>query len=318
MTYEVVEGWGQLPEGWRFVEAVGVATDSRDRVYVYNRGEHPVIVFDCEGKFVDAWGEGVSSRPHGIWIGSDDSVYLTDDVGHVVRKFTSDGRLIETLGSGKPCDTGVDGFDYRTIARSGPPFNLPTNVAQSPSGELYVSDGYGNARVHRFSPDGELIGSWGESGTGPGQFQIPHGIGVDGSGRVLVADRENSRLQIFSPDGEYLEEWTDVVRPCEVFVDRDDTIFVAELGGRAGLFPWMTREPEAPGGRVSVFDRDGALRARWGDGEDPCAPGSFFAPHDIWVDSQGSVYVGEVVWSAGGRDGMVPADCPSLQKFVLR
>src|SRR5262249_34409985 len=150
-------------------------------------------------------------RPHGIWIGPDDSVYLTDDNGHAVRKFTIEGKLLLTLEPcGRPSDTGVRDMDYRTIRCGAGPFNLPTNLATSPRGELYVTDGYGNARVHKFSPDGKLLRSWGEPGTGPGQFNLPHGIGIDSQGRVFVADRENSRLQLFSPDGDFLEEWTDV------------------------------------------------------------------------------------------------------------
>jgi DNA-binding beta-propeller fold protein YncE len=206
--------------------------------------------------------------------------------------------------------------DYRTIRGGAGPFNLPTNLAIGPAGEMYVADGYGNARVHKFAADGKLLRSWGEPGTGGGQFNLPHGIGVDRIGRVFVADRENSRLQIFSPDGEFLDEWTDVVRPCEVFLDHEDNVFVAELGRRAGLFPWMQPDLSVSGGRVSVFDQEGRLLARWGGGEHPGTPGDFFAPHDIWVDSQGSVYVGEVTMSAGGYRGLVSPDCPSLHKFV--
>ncbi len=315
--FQPVARWEQLPEGWSFVEAVGVATDSRDRVYVFNRGEHPVIVFDRDGKFVQSWGEGQFVRPHGSWIGPDDSLYLTDDQGHSVRKFSTDGRLLMTIGpSGQPSDTGIDGIDYRTIARGGPPFNLPTNLALAADGTMYVSDGYGNARVHKFSAEGELLRSWGEPGSEPGQFNLPHGIGVDSQGCVFVADRENSRLQIFSADGEFIEQWTDVERPCEVLLDRDDNVFVAELGRRGGMFPWMTPDPQSTGGRVSIFDRAGTLLSRFGGGDRPCQPGDFYAPHDIWVDSEGSVYVGEVTWSAGGNRGLVPPDCPSLQKFM--
>jgi DNA-binding beta-propeller fold protein YncE len=330
LNYRPLPGWGELPPGWSFVEAVGVATDSRDRVYVFNRGEHPVIVFDADGRFLHSWGEGQFVRPHGIWIGPDDMVYLTDDNGHAVRKFTPDGKLVLTLEPcGRPSDTGVEGNDYRTIRRGAGPFNLPTNLALGRGGEMYVTDGYGNARVHKFSPEGKLLRSWGEPGTGPGQFNLPHGVGVDSGGRVFVADRENSRVQIFSPDGDFLEEWTDVLRPCEVFLDRDDRAFVAELGRFAGLFPFMQRDPQATGGRVSVFDRGGKLLARlggqwrpWGEGSAAPQPpprtplGDFFAPHDIWVDSQGSIYVGEVTMSAGGNKGLVSLDCPSLQKFV--
>jgi DNA-binding beta-propeller fold protein YncE len=318
-VYEASNEWQRLPQGWELVEVAGVATDSQGRAYVFNRGVHPVIVFDSDGTFLRSWGEGGFVRPHGITIGPGDFVYLVDDQDHTVRKYTRDGELVWTLGtSGQGSLTGVQRSDYRTISRAGPPFNQPTNVALAPTGELYVSDGYGNARIHKFSADGRLLLSWGEPGGGPRQFRVPHGIAVDGEGRVFVADRENSRLQLFDPDGGFIAEWTDVVRPCEVFVDAEDNVFVAELGRRAGLYPWMTADLGSPGGRLSVFDRTGALLSRWGGGDRPGHAGDFFAPHDVWLDAHGNLYVGEVTWSAGGNRGLVPRDCPCLQKFVRR
>jgi DNA-binding beta-propeller fold protein YncE len=316
-SYEALPQWEQLPDGWSFVEVAGVATDSKDRVYVFNRGAHPVIVFDRDGRFLTSWGEGIVQRAHGIHIGPDDAVYLTDDLDHTVRKFTPEGKLLMTLGvSGQPSDTGIDGIDYRTVKRAGPPFHRPTNVALSATGEIYVTDGYGNARVHKFAPDGRLRMSWGEPGSGPGQFNLPHGIAVDSHERVYVADRENSRVQIFSPRGEFLTEWTHVARPMQVFIDAHDNVFVAEVGFRAGMFPWQTTPPNPVGGRLSVFNRNGELLTRWGGGDNPTAVGDFFAPHDVWADSHGDLYVGEVVMSAGGNRGVVPPTCHALQKFV--
>ena len=316
--YEAMAQWEQLPPRWTFVEVVGVATDSKDRVYVFNRGQHPVIVFDHEGKFLTSWGEGLFTRAHGIFTGPDDAIYCTDDSGHTVRKFTSDGRLLLTLGTqGVPSDTGVVNNDYRTMRQVGPPFNLPTNLALSPEGEMYVTDGYGNARVHKFSPDGRLLLSWGAPGNGPGQFNLPHGIAVSSDGTVYVADRENSRIQIFSPSGAFLDEWTDVVRPTEIFIDDRQNFYVSELGWRAGLFPGTQAPgPDPVGGRVSVFNQRGERQARWGGGRNPCAVGDFFAPHDIWLDSKRNLYVSEVTMTAGGNRGLVPQTCHTLQKFV--
>jgi DNA-binding beta-propeller fold protein YncE len=225
-----------------------------------------------------------------------------------------------TLGtSGKPSDTGNTSMDYRTIKHAGPPFNYPTNLAISPNGDLYISDGYGNARIHKFSGDGKLLLSWGEPGGGPGQFYVPHGIAVDRQGTVYVADRENSRIQLFSPKGEFLSAWTDVARPCEVFIGSAGDVFVAELGFYAGMWPGTSApSPEATGGRVSIFDSKGTLKARWGGGKNPCAAGDFFAPHDIWVDSHGDIYVSEVTYSGGAKKGLVPLDCHALQKFTCR
>lgn len=318
-TYEADDRWAKLPPGFAWSEATAVATDSHDHVYVFNRGDHPVMVFDRDGTFLRSWGEGVFARAHGITIGPDDAVYCTDDLDHTVRKFAPDGHLLLTLGtSGKPADTGVAGMDYRTIRQVGAPFHYPTNVALAANGDLYVSDGYGNARVHKFAADGTLLFSWGEAGDGPGQFRIPHGIAVDAAGVVYVADRENSRIQLFTPAGVYLREWTDIARPCQVFIV-GGVVYVAELGYRAGMWPGTTAPtPDATGGRVSVFDTGGNLLARWGGGTDPCAAGDFFAPHDICVDSRGDVYVAEVTLSAGGNRGLVSPDCHSLQKFTRR
>lgn len=317
-TYEVCENWERLPAGWSFGEAVGVATDSKDRVFTFTRGEHPVIVFDRDGRFLFSWGEGKVVRAHGIFIGPDDLVYLTDDADHTVRKYTPDGRLLQTLGtSGKHSDTGAVTVDYRTILRAGPPFNFPCNLALAPDGAMYISDGYGNARIHKFSTEGELLFSWGEPGSGPGQFHIPHGIAIDRQGTVYVADRENSRIQIFSPEGAFLSQWTGIARPCQVFIDCDGFIYVAEVGYRAGMWPGTAPPaPDATGGRVSIFNASGELQARWGGGDNPCAPGDFYAPHDIWVDSRGDVYVAEVVMTAGISKGLLPPDCHTLQKFV--
>jgi DNA-binding beta-propeller fold protein YncE len=318
--YEANDRWAKLPIGWSWTEVVAVATDAEDHVYVFNRGEHAVMVFDPDGTFLHSWGEGLFARPHGIFIGPDDAVYCTDDLDHTVRKFTPDGRLLLTLGtSGKPSNTGATSVDYRTILRFGPPFHFPTNMALSPERDMYVCDGYGNARVHKFSSDGRLLFSFGEPGSGPGQFQVPHGIAVDRQGTVYVADRENSRIQLFTPDGRFLSEWTDVARPCQIFIDEAGNVFVAELGFRAGMWPGTTAPTaDAPGGRVSIFDRHGELQARWGGGQNPCAPGDFFAPHGICVDSHGDIYVAEVTLSAGGNRGLVPRTCHTLQKFTRK
>lgn len=305
-----------LPTGWEYVDVAGVAVDSRQHVYVFNRGTHPLVVFDQQGHFLKTWGQGMFRRPHGITIAPDDTLFLTDDLGHTVQRFTADGELLLTLGTGRPSPTGIQGNDYRTILEGGPPFNQPTNVALNSQGDIFVSDGYGNARVHRFSAEGTLLRSWGGPGTKAGQFNLPHGIAIDRLGRVVVADRENSRLQFFSQDGDFLDEWRDVLRPMQVLVDADGLLYVAEVGYRAGLYPWTEVPPGAPGARISVFDPRGKLVARFGDPDRPCEPGNFFAPHDLCLDTQGSLYVGEVVHSAGGSSGLVPPTCHALQKLV--
>lgn len=317
LLFEPVVDWAQLPDDVAIVEAVGVAVDSHDRVFVFNRGGPPVVVLDRDGRFLHAWGEGWFVRPHGIWVARDDTLYLTDDLGHRVQQFTAEGELIRTIGpSGTPSETGVEGFDYRLITHGAEPYNLPTNAVVTSSGEIFVADGYGNARVHRFSAGGELTLSWGEPGVAESQFCVPHGLGLDDHNILYVADRENSRIQLFNGDGQLQDIWTDVIRPCEVFVGRDQLIYVAELGGRAGLFPWLEARPDAIGGRLSIFDRQGQLLARWGGGDDPSSPSDFFAPHDICVDSQGSIYLSEVQLSAAKAAGVDASRWPTLRKFA--
>jgi DNA-binding beta-propeller fold protein YncE len=316
--YRVNPVWDKFPAAGADGEAVAVACDSHDHVYVFLRGPRPVQVFEPDGRLLHSWGEGWFVRPHGIFIGPDDTVYCTDDHDHTVRAFSPRGELRLTLGvRGRPSDTGATSIDYRTIRHSGPPFHFPTNVALGPTGDIYVADGYGNARVHRFTPEGQLQHSWGDPGAGPGQFHVPHGIAVDAAGTIYVADRENSRIQLFSPEGIYEDEWNDVARPCQVFIDRRGWVYVAELGFRFGRWSGTGEaKPGSTGGRVSVFDRRGVLHARWGGGVEPCAAGDFCAPHGIWVDGRGDVYVAEVTLAAAARAGRVPGSCHSFQKFV--
>ncbi len=315
IEYEVIDGWEKLPEGWSFVEVAGVATDSQDRVYVFNRGDHPIIVFSPDGDFLETWGEGVFTNPHGIYIGPDDTVYCADNFDHTVRIFEPDGTLRRTLGTkNQPSDTGfVPGKS--PVQKGGDPFNMVTNVALSQQGDLYVSDGYGNARVHKFTSNGDYLTSWGEPGDGPGEFNLPHAIAVDKNDRVYVADRENSRIQVFDLQGNYITEWGHVLRPDDLYIDAEENLYVAELGERAGKGPNVKIEPHAPHARVSVLSLEGEVITQFG-GDVPTDPGSFFAPHGIWADSRGDLYVGEVTYSGGGRFGLVPLDCHSLQKFV--
>jgi hypothetical protein len=264
LRYEVVEGWGRLPEAWSFGRVIGVAVDQRDDVYVLNRGEHPLIVFGSDGSFKDSWGEGVFNAPHGLYIDGE-VAYVSDYRDHTVRKFTLEGELLRTWGT-KDQPGG-----------EGEPFNRPTDVAIASTGEMYVSDGYGNAKVHKYSKDGELLFSWGEHGSGPGQFDIVHDVWVAADDRVLVADRQNHRIQIFTPDGEYLTEWTGFHQPCSVYIDDGGLVYVPELQAR-----------------FSILDMEGRVVARWG-GEESRKPGFFIAPHCAWVDSNRDLYVGETL-----------------------
>lgn len=320
-SYKVVEGWEQLPAGYTHNDVVGVGTDSRDRVYILTRMQPMVFIYERDGSFVGTFGEGqFTERTHGLTIGPDDSIYTVDDGNHTVRKFTKDGELVMMLGTpGVASDTGYKPGDWvDKITHGGPPFNRPTDVAIAPNGDLYVADGYGNACVHHFSPDGQLIGSWGEPGTGPGQFNLPHGVGVVADGRVFVTDRENDRIQIFSPSGEFLAQWTNVQRPTDVSFGKDGLVYVSELAWLPGNKSFVNGpQTEKKVGRVSVFDMEGNLITRWG-GEPEEVAGNFWAPHTICADSHGDVYVGEVAHTFGGRgkNGLLPEGFHTFQKFV--
>jgi len=182
-----------------------------------------------------------------------------------------------------------------------------------------VTDGYGNARVHQFHPDGTLVRSWGAPGGGPGEFRIPHGICVLPDGRVLVADRENDRIQLFDLDGTYLDEWRDIQRPTQLCLGPDGLLYVAELwwrkGQRSDRFGDITADRY---GRVSALRTDGTVVARWG-GRAPGTPGGFTAPHGIALDSHGDVYVAEVTHTFGVAPGIIaPGAAPTLQKLARR
>src|SRR6058998_4442262 len=280
--YRVVENWAKLPDGWSLTDAASVAVDSKDRIYVFNRGDHPMVVLDRDGNFIKSWGEGLFNRAHGLHIDADDHLYCTDDGDHTVRKCSTDGKVLLTIGiPNKPAPF-----------MSGEPFHRCTHTALSPKGEIYVSDGYGNARVHKFSPDGKLLMSWGEPGTGPGEFNIVHNICCDAEGWVYVADREHHRVQVFDGNGKWETQWNNMHRPSGLFLERGSSprFYVGEIGGGMGVNYDMPNI----GPRVSIYSAKGEMLARLGQRPAGLEPGQFMSPHGLAVDSRGDIYVGEV------------------------
>jgi len=282
-TFEAIEDWAKLPPGWNAPMAA-LTVDSQDRVYGFNRGEHPVIVFDKNGNYLYSWGDGMFAFPHSIRADSHDNIWIVDRDRCQVFKFTARGELLLTIGTkGQRSDTGADNTsfastNYKLVTRPGGPFNMPTGVAVADSGDIFITDGYANCQVHRFSPEGKHMYSWGAPGTGPGQFRLPHGIWIDRKGRVLVADRENDRVQVFAQSGEFIAQWpTKVIGPATFWVDSNDNVYV----------------PEHNGGIFSVLTLDGELLARWGGSERTrkC--------HSVAGDSEGNVYFVQPVAGEG-------------------
>jgi streptogramin lyase len=221
---------------------------------------------------------------------------------------------------GTPGVSSATGYDaskgIASITRGGPPFNRPTGVAIAPNGDIYVADGYGNARVHRFASDGRLIQSWGEPGNQPGEFNLPHDIWVAPDEKVFVADRENDRIQIFSPTGEFLDQWTDVQRPTGLCI-RDGLVYVSELWWVPGQRSFRLGQivVDQPG-RVTAKDLGGKTLARFGHEGERTAPGNFIAPHGVCADSRGDIYVSEVTHTFAASRGHVPVGSHMFQKFV--
>lgn len=300
-TYEVDGDWAKLPSGWTFREVADVVVDGDDNVYVFNRGEHPMIVFDREGNFIKSWGEDTFSRAHGVTLGPDGFLWCCDDGDHTVRKCTLDGEVVMTLGTANdPAPAG-----------SGKPFNRPTKVAFDAKGDLYISDGYGNAKVHRFTAGGEHISSWGDYGNDPGEFNLVHSVCTDADGKVYIADRENHRIQVFAPDGKYLSQWNNMHRPCGIHI-KGDRFYIGELPGAV-----FSDYPNI-GSRVSIYDLEGDLLARLGAplmGEEL---DQFIAPHGITVDSHDDIYLGEVSWTSWSSKLDPPREVRSFRKLVKK
>ena len=268
-TYDLIKDWAKLPPGEEFAIVSAVATDSQDRVYVFQRKDPPVVIFDRDGSYLRCWGINAITDPHGIYI-ENDIVYVTDRADSVCLKFTLDGKPLQILGTrGVHSDTGCE-RPLDLPPRSAGPFNYPTELVPAPWGDLYVTDGYRNSRVHRFAGDGRLIASWGEPGkTEPNQFPLPHSVLVGDDARVYVCDRENSRIQVFSAQGEFLAMWTDVQLPTDIARGPDGLFYVSQLASEG-------RPP-----RISILDRDGKVHATWDSR----------SAHGLWVDSRGDIYL---------------------------
>ena len=276
-TYELVESWAQLPAGETFGMVSAVATDSQGRVYAFQRKEPPIVIFDPDGSYAGSWGLDAISNPHGIFI-QDDIVYITDREDSVCLRYTLDGKPLQVIGErGVHSDTGCE-VPGTLCPRSAGPFNYPAELVPGAGGDLYVADGYRNARVHRFAANGELKASWGEPGKDkPNEFHLVHSMMVGADGLLYVCDRENNRVQIFNADGEYQGMWTDLLRPMDISQDAEGTFCISE-GGRDARQGW-TEETDS---RISLMNAAGELLARW----------VIRGGHGSWIAPNGDIYVG--------------------------
>ena len=213
-VYVADPSWPRKPDGLRWGAMPGLAIDGKDRVYVYTRAVPPVQVYDADGTFLKSWGEDLVKDPHHIRVDRRGNVWLADTGHHVVMQCTPDGKLLKMLGT-----KGEPGEDEAH-------FNLPTDMAVTPEGEVFVSDGYGNSRIVHFDRDGKFVKAWGKLGIRPGEFSNPHAIALDSKGRLYVADRSNGRVQVFDQGGRFLDEWRNLVIPWGLWITPDDEVWV--------------------------------------------------------------------------------------------
>ena len=323
-VYEPVPLWAKIPHGFWFKEATSVAVGGDDRVYVFNRGNMPIMVFDKDGNLIDYWVNETPfngtelfedpygnmmprfigarfKRPHAIIVDHEENLWLVDDVGNKITKTDKKGKTLLEIGTGNP-----SGF------QSGEPFNRPTDVSIHPkTGDVFISDGYRNSRVHRYDKNGKHILSWGEPGTDEGQFSLPHNLAVLGDDEVIVCDRENHRVQVFSIDGEFRRTWHSH-KAVAVFSGRgDDTnVYVAEQGP-----PPVQHGVRNVGHKIQIYTRDGQRVTKFGAQLPGEGPDQFNWLHSVSVDSEGSVYAAEVSYVEVGSKLTPPRELVSLRKW---
>ena len=217
--YRIERGWARLPEGMSFGMVSHLAASSDGRVFVLQRKDPPVLVFGPDGAYAGGLLERRVADGHGIHLDRQpdgtERLFVVDRDAHEILCVSLDGAVLFTLGT-------------RHAPAFEAPFNSPTDVAVAPDGEIYVTDGYGNTRVHRFAADGRHLGSWGGLGRAPGRFMTPHAVTIDPQDRVLVADRENGRVQVFDRAGRLLDVWGGMQNPMDVAVDDRGIVLVSD------------------------------------------------------------------------------------------
>ncbi|MHB8903246.1 MAG: peptidyl-alpha-hydroxyglycine alpha-amidating lyase family protein [Thermoguttaceae bacterium] len=295
VEYTVDAGWPQRPAELGPRAAVpSVVVDRQDRIWCFERTDVPVQVYSTDGRLLQSWGRGVFGTPHGLRLDAEENVWTTDIKSQLVQKFTPEGKLLLTLGT--PGEAGEDATH----------FSSPTDVAVTPAGDIFVSDGYGNRRIVHFDPQGRFVKSWGRYGAGPGEFCLPHQIVVDRQGALYVADRNSGRIQLFEQSGRYLGEWSNLIMPWGLWISPNDEIWACGSSPQSWYMDGTYPPPKDQ--IVMRFSRDGVLRQLWtvpigADGEEK--PGQCNWLHAVAADSKGNLYAGDIM---GKR----------LQKFVRK
>ena len=288
--YQLVANWAKLSGGRTFGSVIGAGVDRAGNVWAFERcgGEScadsnvaPILQFDASGKLVKSFGAGLFVFPHGFYVDREGNIWTTDGMGkegkgYQVTKLSSEGRVLLRLGK-----AGVSGNARDT-------FMYPSAVVTGANGDIFVADGHGEdtgGRIVKFSKDGRFIKEWGKKGTGPGEFGGLHAIAMDSQGRIFVGDRTNSRIQIFDSEGNFQEEWKQFGRPSGMFIDANDTLYVADSQSDAERNPGFQK-----GIRIGSA-RDGVVRSFVpipGPGEAPMN-----SVEGITADAAGNLYGAE-------------------------
>lgn len=284
--YEVDPTWPERPPGIEWGQTSGIAVDAKDQVYVFTRAKPPVQVYSTQGKLLRTWGDDVIHTAHYIRVAPDGTIWAADVGNHAVFQFTREGKLLKTLGT--PGEPGEDATHL----------NRPTDMAITPSGDVFVTDGYGNSRIVHFDAKGRFVKSWGTLGIQPGQFSLPHSIVVDSQGRLYVADRSNVRVQVFDPRGRFLAEWRHLLVPWGLWISPKDEIWACGSSPMTwGPAPALLGCP--PKDQLFMrLDTTGRVQQLWTvpkgeDGKEK--PGEVNWVHGIALDSQGNIYACDIM-----------------------
>ncbi len=289
--YELATDWPQLPKGYVLSQVTGVGIDNSQNIFLFHRtgrqwtepfpdsliSSNTILMLDREkGKILNSWGANLFIMPHGLAVDKENNVWVTDVALHQIFKFSHEGKLLMKLGVAKT--PGNDSMH----------FNLPTDVGVANDGSFYVSDGYGNSRIVKFSKEGKYIFEWGKKGTKPGEFNTPHGIDLDLQGNVYVADRDNNRIQKFDSNGTFLKEWKNdtAVQLYSLSIDKTDNNLFA--------IDYLTvSDTLIKGSDIIQFDSSVNFLTRFGRTDSYSGPICRY--HDIAIDRKSNIYVGDIL-----------------------